>query len=75
MANDAGTMKAGQLIGYSLSTTNFKHWVKLYRAVKEAGLMGESVLVKAKHIAESKKGVNWGEFDLQLIGSAEQAPD
>lgn len=75
LANDAGTMKAGQLIGYSLSTTNFKHWVKLYRAVKEAGLMGESVLVKAKHIAESKKGVNWGEFDLQLIGSAEQAPD
>lgn len=75
LVTDTGTMKAGQLVGYALSTTNFKHWVKLYRAVKEAGLMGESVMVKAKHIAESKKGNNWGEFDLQLIGSAEQAPD
>lgn len=75
LVKDTGTMKAGQLVGYSLSTTNFKHWAKLYRAVKEAGLMGESVMVKAKHIAESKKGNNWGEFDLQLIGSAEQAPD
>lgn len=75
MTKDTGTMKAGQLVGYSLSTTNFKHWVKLYRAVKDAGLMGGPVLAKATHIAVSKKGNNWGEFDLQLIGSAEQAPD
>ena len=75
LATDTGTMKAGQLVGYALSTTNFKHWVKLYRAVKEAGLRGELVLVKDKHIAELKMGNNWGEFDLQLIGSAEQAPD
>lgn len=75
MTKDTGTMKAGQLVGYSLSTTNFKHWVKLYRAVKDAGLMGGPVLAKANHIAVSKKGNNWGEFDLQLIGSAEQAPD
>ncbi len=75
MTKDTGTMKAGQLVGYSLSTTNFKHWVKLYRAVKDAGLMGGPVIVKATHIAVSKKGNNWGEFDLQLIGSAEQAPD
>lgn len=75
MTKDTGTMKAGQLVGYSLSTTNFKHWVKLYRAVKEAGLMGGPVIAKATHIAMAKKGNNWGEFDLQLIGSAEQAPD
>lgn len=75
MTKDTGTMKAGQLVGYSLSTTNFKHWVKLYRAVKEAGLMGGPIIAKATHIAVSKKGNNWGEFDLQLIGSAEQAPD
>lgn len=75
MTKDTGTMKAGQLVGYSLSTTNFKHWVKLYRAVKDAGLMGGPVIAKATHIAVSKKGNNWGEFDLQLIGSAEQAPD
>lgn len=68
---DTGTMKEGELVGYALSTTNFKHFAKLRNEVKAAGLDGVRCLVKLTHKALSKDGRNWGEMKFTLIGPAD----
>jgi len=63
--------KAGEVVGYTTSTTNWANWETFYRAVGQAGLMGSTVKVKLTQQARSAKGNNWGVVRFELIEETE----
>lgn len=66
--------KAGDTIGYTTSTTNWKNWEDFYKECVKAGLLGKDVLVKLTAQARSNKAGNtWGVLKLELVG--EYIPD
>ena len=66
-------VKAGTLLGYTTSTTNWSNWEKFYAAVQEAGLMDQRVMVKlGAQPRTNKHGNNWGVMTFELLGSAEE---
>jgi hypothetical protein len=70
--------KAGDMIGYTTSTTNWKNWETFYKDVDKAGLMGQEVRVKLTAQARTNKaGNNWGVLAIELLGAFEEegAPD
>lgn len=68
LEKDAGTLKAGQTVGYALATTSFKHFATFLKEVKAQGLEGARVHVKVGYIARDSKGNKWGEAKYTLIG-------
>lgn len=64
---------AGQTLGYTTSTTNWKAWELFHRAVETAGLMGHRVLVELGAEARiNKAGNEWGTMTFKLIGDADE---
>lgn len=64
--------KAGDMIGYTTSTTNWKNWEMFYKDVEKAGLMGHEVKVKLTAQARTNKnGNNWGVLAIELLGEYE----
>lgn len=70
--------KAGDVIGYTTSTTNWKNWEVFYKDVTKAGLMDQEVLVKLTAEPKvNKAGNTWGVIKIELIGpyETEGSPD
>lgn len=70
--------KAGDMIGYTTSTTNWKNWETFYKEVDKAGLSGQEVEVKLTAQPRTNKAGNaWGVLAIELIGAheAEGSPD
>lgn len=64
--------KAGDMIGYTTSTTNWKNWEMFYKDVEKAGLMGREVKVKlTAQPRTNKNGNNWGVLAFELLGEYE----
>ncbi len=64
--------KAGDLIGYTTSTTNWANWQAFYKEVADAGLMGQTVTVKLTSQKRTNKNNNvWGVLKLELQQQAE----
>ncbi len=64
-------VKAGAMLGYTTSTTNWPAWEKFYKAVCDAGWKEDQVLV---HVGSepriNKNGNKWGTMTFKLIGLA-----
>jgi hypothetical protein len=70
--------KAGDVIGYTTSTTNWKNWEDFYKECVKAELLGKRVQVKLTAQARTNKnGNNWGVLKIELIGEYEEegSPD
>lgn len=66
--------KAGDMIGYTTSTTNWKNWEDFYKECAKAGLLDKDVQVKLTAQARTNKaGNNWGVLKIELVG--EYLPD
>lgn len=64
---------AGAKLGYTTSTTNWKAWEEFYSDVKNAGLLGERVVVELGYQRRENANKNvWGIITFKLLGSAEQ---
>ena len=69
VAKGVTVAKAGDMIGYTTSTTNWKNWEDFYKDCAKAGLIGKEVLVKLSAQARTNKaGNNWGVLKMELIG-------
>lgn len=70
LLEDVGEAKAGDRLGYSLSTTNKKAFASFARSVAKAGLDLNSAVVQVKVGYENlKKGSwSWGIMTFSLIG-------
>lgn len=61
--------KAGDMIGYTTSTTNWKNWEDFYKECSKASLLGQKVVVKLSAQARTNKaGNNWGVLKMELVG-------
>ncbi|WP_419902164.1 hypothetical protein [Kiloniella sp.] len=72
---DVEHMEAGQLLGYSLSTTNRNNWQSFIRSITNAGLDPKGSFVKVELGNEVRnKGQNtWGLLTFKLIEEVDQA--
>lgn len=62
--------KAGDMIGYTTSTTNWKNWEEFYKDVSKAGLMGQKVVVNLTAQPRTNKAGNaWGVLKMELVGA------
>lgn len=69
---DVVVAKAGDTLGYTTSTTNWKNWEEFYKDVDKAGLLGQDVAVKLTAQPRNNKAGNaWGVLKLELIGAVE----
>ena len=73
LLEDAGTLKAGQCIGHTTSTTSFKHFKKLVDEVHNAGLAGQEVEVEVGYESLTRNNNTWGVLKFKLIGLYEEA--
>lgn len=63
--------KAGDTVGYTTSTTNWKNWETFFKAVAEAELLGQVVSVHLTAEAKTNKaGNNWGILKIELKSEA-----
>lgn len=66
--------KAGQKLGYTTSTTNWKAWEEFYKACGEAAVLNELVKVKLGHQRRENKANNkWGIITFELVSSMAEA--
>jgi hypothetical protein len=69
-----GAGKVGDILGYSLSTTNKKAFSLFLKAVDKAGLERTSAVVHVKlgHEVLKSDSYTWGVVTFDLLGSADQ---
>ena len=70
----AGVVKEGDLIGHSLSTTNWANWESFYADCTRRGLVGQPVRAKLTALRRAKPGYTWGVIGFELIGPAAPLP-
>lgn len=59
---------AGDVLGYTTSTTNWANWQQFHKEVAEAGLLGQRVTVKLTAQARTNKNNNkWGVMAFELV--------
>ena len=66
----AGVVKEGDLIGHSLSTTNWANWESFYADCTRKGLVGQCVRAKLTALRRAKPGYTWGVIGFELVGPA-----
>ena len=66
----AGVVKAGDLLGHSLSTTNWANWESFYADCTRKGLVGQCVRAKLSALRRAKPGYTWGVISFELVGPA-----
>lgn len=64
--------KAGDTVGYTTSTTNWANWATFYKAVADADLINQKVLVLLTQQPRTNSNQNkWGVIKFELLGAAE----
>ena len=65
--------QAGIMLGHTTAKTGWHNWQEFHNQVKQAGLLGQRVLVKVKNQAVAPKNLSftWGVLEFELIGPAQ----
>lgn len=65
--------KAGDVVGYTTSTTNWKNWEEFYRDCSNQGLLNKKVKVKLTAQPRSNKAGNtWGVLKIEALSEYEE---
>lgn len=68
-------LPVGTTLGHSSTPTGLKNLKKFTKAVKDAGLTDQDVIVKITNEPRSADGNNWGVLVLELVGPAPEAAE
>lgn len=75
IADQQGTViaQAGIMIGHTTAKTGWQNWQNFHNACKQAGLLGQKVIVEVSNQPVAPKGITykWGTLEFKLIGPAQ----
>ena len=75
IANQQGEViaQAGIMIGHTTAKTGWQNWQNFHNACKQAGLLGQKVIVEVSNQPVAPKGITykWGTLEFKLIGQAQ----
>ncbi|GFD70998.1 hypothetical protein KUL113_04180 [Tenacibaculum sp. KUL113] len=75
IANQQGAViaQAGIMIGHTTAKTGWQNWQNFHNACKQAGLLGQKVIVEVSNQPVAPKGITykWGTLEFKLIGPAQ----
>ena len=75
IANQQGEViaQAGIMIGHTTAKTGWQNWQNFHNACKQAGLLGQKVIVEVSNQPVAPKGITykWGTLEFKLIGPAQ----
>ncbi|GFD77253.1 hypothetical protein KUL118_01150 [Tenacibaculum sp. KUL118] len=75
IANQQGAViaQAGIMIGHTTAKTGWQNWQNFHNACKQAGLLGQKVIVEVSNQPVAPKGITykWGTLEFKLIGPSQ----
>lgn len=65
--------QAGIMLGHTTAKTGWQNWQNFHNTVKQAGLLGQTVIVEVSNQPVAPKGISykWGTLEFKLIGPSQ----
>lgn len=65
--------QAGIMLGHTTAKTGWQNWQNFHNTVKQAGLLGQKVIVEVSNQPVAPKGISykWGTLEFKLIGPSQ----